>query len=43
MRPAEVLEEQVALKVEPFLREHLGLGLGWLISKIDPELFLPFG
>src|SRR5436309_12918449 len=43
MRPAEVLEEQVALKVEPFLREYLGLGLGWLISIIDPELFLPFG
>src|SRR5438552_4092540 len=43
MNPAEVFEDPVVLKVELLQHQHLGLGLGWLISIIDPELLPPFG
>src|SRR5207249_4189342 len=43
MGPAEVFEDPIVLKVELLQHQHLGLGLGWLISVIDPELLPPFG
>src|SRR5256885_1664996 len=43
MGPAEVFEDPIVLKVELLQHQHLGLGLGRLISVIDPELLPPLG